>query len=177
MAVNEILKQSRPQRPRRSDGTYRFQHGEKGTRLYSIWAGLWDRCTNPKTPKFSIYGARGVSVTPAWRTYMPFAQWARANGYQENLQIDRRDTQGDYTPDNCQWVTSQINNNNRRNNRRLTAFGETKTVAEWARDPRCRTTASGLYQRVRIWPFPDDHTALLVTPDRPGSSLRKRVGV
>lgn len=160
------------ERVRRADGTFAPRHAEMRTPLYNVWAHMIDRCVNPKGAKFHRYGGRGITFDPAWRDYLVFAAWARANGYQEGLQIDRRDNDGDYTPDNCRFVTCVTNNNNRVNNRRLTAYGETKTLAEWARDPRCNTTVSGFYQRARR----GDLTAeqIISLPSRAGSSLRKR---
>ena len=37
-----------------------------------------------------------------------------------------------YNPDNCKWSTMKEQQNNKRNNHRLTWNGETKTVTEWA---------------------------------------------
>ena len=57
--------------------------------------------------------------------------WAFANGYEEGLQIDRIDVNGNYEPSNCRWVTPKENSRNRRNTVFLTVDGETKCVAEW----------------------------------------------
>ena len=55
-----------------------------------------------------------------------------ANGYADNLTIDRIDNNGIYDPSNCRWVDRKTQANNKSNVRLITYKGETKTVAEWA---------------------------------------------
>lgn len=160
------------ERQRRPDGVFLPSHGGTRTRLYKIWLGMIQRCINPRNQKFRIYGQRGIHVDEEWLSFVPFRNWAFANGYSATKQIDRIDTDGHYTASNCRWVTSRENNNNRRNNHLLTAFGETKTVAEWARDPRCKATIGAVYQRLRKNCPPELALSLL---NRSGSSVRKRV--
>ena len=62
--------------------------------------------------------------------YATFEKWALANGYTNRLTIDRIDNNGNYTPDNCKWSTYKQQENNRRNNRKITVAGETHTVSE-----------------------------------------------
>jgi hypothetical protein len=37
-----------------------------------------------------------------------------ANGYRDDLSIDRIDPNGNYSPDNCRWVTMAEQNKNKR---------------------------------------------------------------
>ena len=68
-----------------------------------------------------------------WRNdYTSFRNWAYANGYTEELSIDRIDNNGDYSPDNCRWVDCVAQANNRRSNHLLTFNGETHNIAEWS---------------------------------------------
>ena len=46
--------------------------------------------------------------------------------------LDRRNNDLGYSPENCRWVTQEIQVNNRSNNVRLEYNGETRTLAEWA---------------------------------------------
>lgn len=110
------------------------KHGLRYTRLYSIWKGIKTRCNNLNNHAYKNYGARGIKVCEEWSTFLPFYEWAMANGYEEHLTIDRIDVDGDYEPQNCRWATMQEQLNNTRVNRFITIGSETKTMAEWARE-------------------------------------------
>ena len=112
------------------------------------WAGMWERCANPKNKGYPDYGGRGIYVCDDWADFRPFAEWALTNGYHRSLQLDRIDNDGPYSPENCKYVTASENSNNRRSNSWLTAFGETKTLTQWSRDPRCVVTQSTLRRRI-----------------------------
>ena len=108
-------------------------HHETKTRLYKIWKGLKNRCYNKNASKFSCYGGRGISVCDVWlNDYIEFRDWALANGYDENLTIDRIDNNGNYEPSNCRWVDNKVQSNNRRNNCFITYLGKTLTISQWA---------------------------------------------
>jgi len=107
-------------------------HGEAGnnrTRLYSVWATMIRRCSD-KTQK--NYGGRGIKVCPEWKDFILFRDWAVNHPtYEEGKQIDRIDNDGDYTPENCRWVTHKDNLRNTRRTRWETIDEETKSLAEW----------------------------------------------
>lgn len=110
----------------------RIKHGGWGTRLYNIWNGMIGRCERSSNPNYKLYGNRGVIVCKAWKNFEKFKSWALANGYQENLSLDRINNSGNYEPSNCRWVTMKEQENNRGNNRRVIFNGQEKTVSEWA---------------------------------------------
>lgn len=97
--------------PRRTNGN----HGMCGTTEYAIWRGIIARCTNPKNPAFKYYGARGISVCPAWLEAFEnfFADMGRRP---TGRSIDRIDNDGNYEPNNCRWATpkEQVANQRRR---------------------------------------------------------------
>ena len=108
-------------------------HGETKTKLFHVWAGIKTRCNNPNAIGYHIYGGRGIKMCKEWdSSFEAFRDWALANGFREELQIDRIDTNGNYEPSNCRWVTSKENNRNRRSNTLITYNGETHCIAEWA---------------------------------------------
>jgi hypothetical protein len=82
-----------------------------------------------------------MKIAESWHEYMPFHIWAIENGYAESLTIDRINVNGDYEPDNCRWVPMVEQSGNRRNNRKITVDGETKNLADWARDCMLSHTA------------------------------------
>ena len=76
---------------------------------------MLDRCYNKKSKGYKNYGKRGITVCKKWRDApKEFNEWALKNGYKEGLQIDRENNNGNYTPNNCRFVTRAINMANRR---------------------------------------------------------------
>ena len=88
----------------------KIKHGDsKKTRLYAIWAAMKRRCYNPNCDPYKYYGGKGIKVCDEWLEYDKFREWALSNGYAEDLSIDRIDSNGNYEPGNCQWITMQEN--------------------------------------------------------------------
>lgn len=109
----------------------RKTHGMRNTRLYRIWLGMKSRCTIKTTTSFRHYGGRGITICDEWMNdFQSFYDWAMANGYSENLTIDRIDPNGNYEPSNCRWVTTKVQANNKRTNAKILFNGETKTIKE-----------------------------------------------
>lgn len=93
-------------------GIPKWRHGKCSTKLYLRWVSMKSRCANPEDP---YYGSRGVTVCQEWAESFPaFEAWAISTGYDETLELDRKNRDGNYTPDNCRWVTHQENCQNRR---------------------------------------------------------------
>lgn len=110
-----------------------YKHGLANKRLYSIWAGMKNRCYNDNEPAYKWYGARGIGVCNEWRENpVAFYEWAKCNGYDNHLSIDRINNNGDYCPENCRWVDMKVQSNNRRNNHRYTFKNKTLTIREWS---------------------------------------------
>lgn len=110
-----------------------YIHNGRRTRLYGIWKGMRQRCYNPNNHAYHRYGGRGITVCDEWNNdFVTFRDWALANGYSDNLSIDRKDNNGNYDPSNCRWATQKEQMNNVSYNRKVEWNGEEHTVAEWA---------------------------------------------
>jgi hypothetical protein len=138
-----------------------FKHGLTRTPLYRVWAGMKNRCHNPNEPTYTRYGARGIKVCDEWRNdFLVFYNWA-VTDYKPGLEIERKDNNGNYEPNNCTWATTRQQARNRRSSKILVAFGEQKTMAEWLEDDRRKATRHTINYRLRQgWAFED----ILVTP-------------
>lgn len=98
----------------------RYRHGDRNSRLYSVWKTMKKRCENKNCKSYKWYGAKGVSVCDEWHDYSAFKKWALDNGYDEKAEkgectIDRINPYGDYEPSNCKWVSMAEQARNKRN--------------------------------------------------------------
>lgn len=114
-----------------------FTHKMTGSRLYVIWQAMKSRCYYEKNINFKNYGGRGIIVCEEWQEFLPFYEWAMANGYDENAKrgdctIDRIDVNGNYEPNNCRWINCKQQANNTRKNHFIEYNGKIQTVSQWA---------------------------------------------
>lgn len=76
--------------------------------LHAKWHSMKSRCNT------AHYRKRGITICSQWiDSYATFRIWALANGFKPELQLDRIDNDGNYTPENCRWVSHTVNNCNR----------------------------------------------------------------
>lgn len=94
--------------------------GLRFTPFYSRWSTMKKRCQNPNSSSYHHYGSRGIKVCDRWQTFALFAA-DMYNQYQATclqtdgrVLLDRIDCDGDYTPDNCRWVSDSVSSQNRR---------------------------------------------------------------
>ena len=81
-------------------------------RIDCIWYGMIRRCYSPDLPQDTAiyYRDKGITVCSEWRNSKEkFREWAMKNGYKLGLTIDRIDSDGNYCPENCQWLTKAEN--------------------------------------------------------------------
>lgn len=125
-------------------------HGKCNTRLHSIWQNMKNRCYHKKSNRYKYYGARGIAVCSEWKDdFMNFYDWSMANGYADNLTIDRIDVNGNYEPNNCRWVDYKTQSRNRRSVKRVTINNETHCLSEWCEilDIKYNTVQTRIYNR------------------------------
>ena len=83
------------------------------TRLLRIWGGMKRRCDNPDQRNYKWYGGKGITYTADWKEFEPFLEWALSASYSDGLELDRIDSDRNYEPTNCRWVTKKQNLRNR----------------------------------------------------------------
>jgi hypothetical protein len=89
-------------------------HGLSYHPLRAIRKAMIHRCYNENNKFYKNYGGKGVKVCEDWKNSLQsFYDWAIANGWEKGLSIDRKDNNGDYTPENCHWIT--VSENSRKN--------------------------------------------------------------
>lgn len=108
----------------------RMQHGMAHTPVYAVYKQMLQRCENPNSQAYENYGGRGIKVCDEWHTFEKF--FADMGDRPKGFSIDRIDVNGNYCKENCRWVVSKVQNNNKRNNRHIEFNGETHTLGEWA---------------------------------------------
>lgn len=119
----EVIEASltRRDRPTRSCGCakkrakYPHKHGKHRTRTYWVWAAMRQRCNNPKNVDYKHYGGRGIKVCDRWAWFENFL--ADMGEAPEGLTLDRKNNNGDYSPENCRWASWQVQRRNRRDNK------------------------------------------------------------
>ena len=110
-----------------------YKHGKRHTRLYNIWRDMIRRCDSESRYAHEYYHDKGITVCNEWRkNFNSFYKWAVSNGYFDNLTIDRINTNGNYEPNNCRWVTMKTQGNNKTNNFLISFNDETHTLSEWS---------------------------------------------
>jgi hypothetical protein len=134
--------------------------GYRQTRAYSAWAAMLQRCRNPKNPRYSQYGGRGISVCEEWLQFEPFL--TDLGEPPEGHSLDRIDNDGNYEPSNVRWSDRISQQNNRRCNHLLTYDGITDTVTGWSR--RAGLTAHVIRKRLRLGWSVEDTLTKPVTP-------------
>lgn len=124
-----------PEAAARSNTTHGHTKDGQVSAAYSSWAAMIDRCTNPNNPQYHNYGERGIAVYQEWlESFDAFIQHIGPIPQDgQRYTLDRIDNTKNYEPGNVRWADSITQANNKRNNVKLTAFGETLTLPQWSR--------------------------------------------
>lgn len=109
-------------------------HGMTGTRLYSEWRNMINRCISKTEKNKKHYLDKGITVCEEWKNnFEPFYKWAMDNGYKDDLTLDRINNKFGYFPENCRWATNKEQCDNRSNSVFVTYKKESMKLADVCR--------------------------------------------
>lgn len=139
-----------------------IKHGMSDTPIFYVWQGMRNRCLNPNNKQYKNYGGRGIRICDEWADSNSFIEWAIQNGYEEGLQLDRKDVNGNYEPDNCRFVTQLENARNRQNTIYVHYEGQLMTIGEVA--DITGIDSARIYQRIHELNW-SEYDATHIIPD------------
>lgn len=80
---------------------------------YGSWRSMVQRCTNPNSNRWFLYGAMGVKICDRWMVFDNFL--ADMGERPRGMTLDRYpNNEGDYKPGNVRWATASQQFKNRR---------------------------------------------------------------
>lgn len=110
-----------------------YGHKWNNKRIGKIFKDMVRRCYNQNDKDYSIYGGKGVTIYGEWLSNpLLFEKWALNNGYHDDLTIDRIDSDKDYCPENCQWISLEDNARKAGKVNWVTVNNETLTGRQWS---------------------------------------------
>lgn len=95
------------------------RHNMSNTSLYYAWNTMRSRCSNPKSHKYKMYGARGIKVCKEWENdFKKFYDYVSQLPHfeEKGRTLDRINDNGNYEPGNVRWATPGEQANNTRRN-------------------------------------------------------------
>lgn len=167
---------------------YRYLGGISTERLYYVHNSMIQRCYNPNTSSYHLYGAKGITVCDEWNTpgvignpgYMAFKKWSYENGYyiqpkdtpfSEKLSIDRIKGYLGYSPDNCRWIPFKEQASNISTNNKIWNGEKFITRAQFERDHGW--PADSIYSKYSAgW----DYSAIMFAANHPELGIHKFKG-
>ena len=86
------------------------QNGLSAHPIYRSWSAMRRRCYYEKNDNYKWYGGKGVSICEEWKdNFLNFFEWSVKNNWKDGLEIDRINSNGNYDPTNCRWITHKEN--------------------------------------------------------------------
>lgn len=91
------------------------------------------RCYDPQNKSYRWYGAKGIKICDEWiNNPQTFISWAINTGYKDDLTIDRKNENLDYSPENCRWVTKDNNSRYKSTTSYINVNGVIHSGKEWS---------------------------------------------
>lgn len=126
-----------------------FVDGHRKSITCNSWKAMVRRCTNPKANNYEKYGGRGITVCSRWLDFKNFLV-DLGERPSPTFTLERKDSNGNYCPENCCWADKTTQTRNRGCSKTLTFEGQTLPVIEWSKLKSI--PLSVIYQRMaRNW--------------------------
>lgn len=118
-------------RANKTHGLSRDSNG-KMRKEYTIWSAMVHRCTFDNDKQYKYYGGRGIIVCDRWLYSFPdfLLDMGECN---DGLTLERRDTNGNYEPNNCYWASWNVQFRNTRHNVWVKYGNECNIKIDWIR--------------------------------------------
>lgn len=113
-------------------GKSKAVHSKSGTRIYSLWKSIRQRCYNNNHNQYKNYGGRGIKVCDRWLESFENFLEDMGDNIPEGMTLDRINVNGDYSLNNCRWISMKEQQNNRTNNVLIEFNGEKLTISQWS---------------------------------------------
>ena len=144
-------------------------HRMTGTGAHRSWVAMRQRCLNTKQSNHHRYGGRGITICPEWTSFEQF--YKDMGPRPPGTSLNRKDNDGDYTPENCEWADRVTQNNNSRGNVFISFNGESLSINDWSH--RTGLSQSVISERRRRgWP---PHLILLQEDTRTVSGKEMKI--
>ena len=120
------------QRAERGGGCVKCYHslrghgyGSSSNPTYSKYQAMKQRCVNPKNKSYPNYGGRGIQVCDRWMNSFESFLADMGECPADDATIERKDSDGDYEPENCIWLSKAKQARNMRSNMKVEIDGMT----------------------------------------------------
>lgn len=107
----------------------KIKHRMSNTPTHRSWINMRRRIFDSGHHNYPQYGGRGITICERWSDFANF--YADMGDRPSGHTLDRIDTNGPYSPENCRWAVPIVQQNNRRVTTMLTREGVTKSLREW----------------------------------------------
>ena len=123
-----------------------LKHGKRKSPIYAVWNMMLQRCNLPSYKHYADYGGRGVRVAERWHDFQAFYDDMGDPPF-AGASLERKDNNGDYTPENVEWADRRSQNRNKRNNQLYEFQGKSQLLCDWADELglNYRTLVSRIY--------------------------------
>jgi len=97
----------------RLNGKLNKKHGMYKSPTYMSWKKMKDRCLNPNHMHYHTYGGRGINICDKWMSFEGFFE-DMGEMPEKGYSVDRINSDGNYTKENCRWIPRNHQQKNRR---------------------------------------------------------------